>query len=1019
MNSYFKSRNYPMERINSQQGEPQSKMVVQCQKNDTNALENYSSWLQKRHEIHLKLNKKINRGSGDLLMNMGDEYNEVKEEKAGLEYTRIPQHFDKYRGNPKWWTLPPSLHDKCTCRPDRVKYFYQKTKEQKNEIPEIERIGLPYHIKSEKMLLPRTRNMYEMWQNLKFRKQKVEEVDDLLKNILPHKPVFENLIVLGNKIYPSKDSSQKTSVSVRTSSDFVKKVNTSVYDLSLRICLKINGVYLYENSPSVATSRKFYVLFECDVQSSPLHTKHITFENIGRVTLRIYWKEMKKFRLFRDFHKQINNESFCFDKNMLVLVPGQILNFPIWFQTTKVCTVMETWEISTVPKFWKDTVQVFFILQAQSHIENFMKRIRDIKANINHTVKRRIIKEILEEATEKTKYENYKTIRYSYYEPELFESLNFENGDVDRKPKYSYDKYIVEQLKNFYAEVRQEFHPKTWNMNIEDLKVVTRVKDLIEYAEERTRQYSQYRLTTIDQQQTEEVPADKSNKIPSNHQIKTKNRRASILKPPRESSIHAQDQFSHKETRYGTLMKLIAKLVAPSISPNAERLKYFHVYSILCSYFTLMSSYLYDIKPFFNQSNNFVHNTCQNCPRLIFEKFDDLQLVRTKRALCEDSKAQPKPAVLNNISTDDVQKIYMLYFKKTAQDFPKGVKKKAKAKKPVKEKKAKKTKKKKSDALSTTSSKTDLIDEKLTIANFDPYSEDNTMVNIKRFEGISSSTVVAMDENVSNYSSTTSGFLGSVEVQCFNMYVIIYSCLQDAVDAVVDCLESEKEHKVPHENLEQLRSCFSLFIEDETCPDVPPINPFSDPEDREYYERILRAHLNDLTGKYLVCGKTEPWSKPDRKDLVGDTTMSISIMQQKKQSLQVAKSASVFTLPRIQPVEITFSERSAQTLEDYISCDEQSLHKTTESEPPSELDEIAGTEAAEQFYFCDDSVDNYEIPVSTKLPNDSYDVVSPLNSQEEVASMKTDSKPKAPVSLLKEWIKKKCSVNDMEKNDEK
>lgn len=159
MSKYFKtSSNRTKERIpNDPFGPPSTQKCHHV--DETSALANYTTWLNQRHTVHHKLGVKLKRQSGELVMNVGDESNQVVEEKKALEYARIPQKFDKYRGNPEWWEFPPGLHDKCCYRRDKVTYFYKKTQVQKNEIPKIEKVGVPGLIKNEKMLFPRTRSV--------------------------------------------------------------------------------------------------------------------------------------------------------------------------------------------------------------------------------------------------------------------------------------------------------------------------------------------------------------------------------------------------------------------------------------------------------------------------------------------------------------------------------------------------------------------------------------------------------------------------------------------------------------------------------------------------------------------------------------------------------------------------------------------------------------------------------------------------------------------------------------------
>lgn len=823
-------------------------------------------------------------------------------------------------------------------------------------------------------------------------------MSSLLQNVEPHKPDFDKLVVIGKNMSLNLEETQTLETVSRTFSEVKNgRRKTSVYDSSLKCCLKINGVFFYAKSQSLSTSRKFHVIFEYDVQSLPLHTQYIVFENVGRVTIRIYWEKMEKFRLFRDITGSPNTDHFCFDKNMLILVPGQIVNFPIWFRTNKVCTVVETWEITTVPKFWEVPIRVFFVLQAQTHIENFMKRIKTLKSRIHQRVKKRIIKEILDDIMKKSKYQNYKTIDYVYYEPELFEAMNYDDSQPLRQPKYQYDQNIVEQLKKFYSEVRQSYHPKTWNLNVWDLQVLARVKDLIEYAEIRTSEFSQYRSLMATRS---EMMGERRSR--STLELKSK---------PRLSALEIEEQsdpFLLKETKYGQLLKLLWKMAPPSITWNTERLKYFQVYSIFNAYFTLIDLELSEIKKFSVKPLESTQKPWDNFERLIFEKFDETQMIRTKRSFQEDTAAQPKPEILRDISTTDVERMHQLYFTSSPSEFILGktankLDKNAKSKSKIDDTRMSKSK---ASQVPSNLSRTTLEEMGLVQLDFDPYEEVQPFVKEtglkKQLSLMSQQTLQKADEEIGD----------GKEINYFNMYVIIYTYLSTAVDVMVDTLESSKEYKVPHENIEQLKACFKLFIDEKDMEEEErPINTFTNPEDRDYFEKILKAHLNEVTGQYLICAKTEPVVAQHRP---------VSFWGEDKELLHISTVPSVFSLHKPEPQEVIYKELGMQTvptkevyeLETAVSYSSKDI-----CECPSEFKPCPSL-PSEMFYYSDDEVFLSQDKDCKRTDNIELSMKMTYTSSEELdtteGSKKFSSVPMASISLIKEWNKKKCSTNELD-----
>lgn len=240
---------------------------------------------------------------------------------------------------------------------------------------------------------------------------------------------------------------------------------------------------------------------------------------------------------------------------------------------------------------------------------------------------------------------------------------------------------------------------------------------------------------------------------------------------------------------------------------------------------------------------------------------------------------------------------------------------------------------------------------------------------------------------------------GENKIDTLNIYVVIYTHLSYAVDAMVDTLESAKEYREPHRNIEQLKDCFKLFIEEEsTETEDAPVNPFKIPEERNYFEKILEAHLNEVTGQYLICGKTEP----------------VAIQRQPTVSWggekELVHEPSVFTLYKPEPQEVCFGERGAQTLptSDVYETEMVSFSIKDICECPSEFRRFPQS-PSEHFYYSDDEVfEDVDMPEGRKTQGSSSD-----EAVVHEVSKKKQSMPRASMSLMKEWNKKKCSMDDL------
>lgn len=92
-----------------------------------------------------------------------------------------------------------------------------------------------------------------------------------------------------------------------------------------------------------------------------------------------------------------------------------------------------------------------------------------------------LVKEIIKDIIDTTKFEQSQLYTYMYTEKDLFESINMEKWGSANRPKYLYDKDIVTQLKKLYYTVRSNDDPLHWNYSITTLKEATRKRDVLDF----------------------------------------------------------------------------------------------------------------------------------------------------------------------------------------------------------------------------------------------------------------------------------------------------------------------------------------------------------------------------------------------------------------------------------------------------------------------------------------------------------------------------------------------------------
>ncbi|XP_050308530.1 MYCBP-associated protein-like [Anthonomus grandis grandis] len=659
---------------------------------------NWEIWMYRRRQMHNYLTRKLRRPPGDLLMNSGDTYRSVREEKLLLGYTKIETHFDKYRGNPEFWMLPVSL--KSQVPPYKgSEYFKVKSYEERNEVPDITYVGVPDVLMDEKDIVPRTREFNRCWQNSCYRRAKVQQVSEILNEIQPHKPDISNLVILGSatpeilntekeprvevtEIIRKSDSRQ---LSPRISRDVINEWSEeSEIDLivrSKRFCLKINGHEFTEFSDYAYRENRITVIFEHFTDSRLPCVQTVSFENNGQTALRLYWDKYEKLKIFREYTRSTEIfHPFKFDRNEIVLLPGEKRDFQILFQVNHPGNFIEHWQLTTRPEIWRDDFKLIILLKGFSFIRNFDSRLQNIRDKLDRMIRDTAVRGILNNVLKDGNYCTPINMKHSftYSEQEMFESANWIKSKTSNIFKYVYDVKTVGELKRFYEENRFPEDEKLWDFSVKKLREIARKRDLIAYFKNKVNQYETAR---VKREALQANTLDSShNKATNSKQDKDVQKKSS--KGQKEVAVESNIQLV-EESYYNKLTTILDKLQRPCIYENKQRKKYTYCYVILKTYFCQMFDRLDSLSNMienvddgasvgeqtvastFKAINDNIYNKPLISDRLTFEIFDESYVLKTKRLPASSHvPAKPKSLLLRSIPHSDVKKVYKAYFQK-------------------------------------------------------------------------------------------------------------------------------------------------------------------------------------------------------------------------------------------------------------------------------------------------------------------------------------------------------------------
>lgn len=210
--------------------------------------------------------------------------------------------------------------------------------------------------------------------------------------------------------------------------------------------------------------------------------------------------------------------------------------------------------------------------------------------------------------------------------------------------------------------------------------------------------------------------------------------------------------------------------------------------------------------------------------------------------------------------------------------------------------------------------------------NFDPYCDDEFHIEISQ---VSANLENSRFDSVSERLSLPS---------YYDMYLIVYSYLSKAVDAMVDTLETLKDNTLSSQDFTRLINCNVVSKPEYKSTSIQE-------ENDEYYQLLIDMNLNNKNVQnYLIRGSV---ISPDDKgaDFV-------------ENSFEVAREITEYLIAAI-PISSDYSTHSIAAQTSFESYDEfQDILDVSETKdlpiqdvPPQEQTYEKDKDSLEQFYF--------------------------------------------------------------------
>ncbi|GJQ71127.1 putative anterograde trans-synaptic signaling [Trypoxylus dichotomus] len=757
--------------------------------------------MEERKRSNRNLAKALDRHTEQLVTNYTEDIRTINEEKSVIENTNIIYPHDRYRGNPSFWRVPQTLR-KQPCQPD---YFSVMTSAQKCEIPTMEYVKVPNAIRHEKNAITAGyRNSKMVWDKSNYRKKRIKELKEQIEIVEPFKPDLDNLFIKGisitstNKEYFERVPSDLGNISdVSTSGHVI--LPTDIH--SDEDYLMVDNVRLCNHLDSDVN---VYLNFEYNTSSKQVLIKAVKLMNGTSYALRYSFIRKKKFNLFRDIVQDKEEEVFFYNKRESVLLPNQCSKFPITIKTDFPCTYKLQLILQTRPNLWKYSLIINLMAIATDH--DLSDKCASIKQHMeseaNKLIARDLVQDMLTDIHLKEDKDKPATF-YIYDKPTLFQVMNQKFTPVTKRPKYIYKKDIVEELENFYLKVRLPDAPASWDLNIENLREMTK-----------KRQDINYRKTFIEELINIKKPPDekKNANLKSTSALKQRSFLASKSTLTKSKSVISR-QEEHKtfaENLTEELEAILLKLQQFTMWFNENRTLYESCYTVICTAFDTILEEIQRIETDLNirkvdkYPEHFDYNSHVFEGR-VEEIHHDLpgQAPRIKEDFIADAK--PVAECLKDIPLDNSKARYNVYY--GIEENTTESKEKGKTKKGNKEKPNKKDTKEKKGKDKDTGRKTKSQEKLVTKAEVpDVNLKENPEFNIDAKPPVpevpSKISLKQSQSSEDDSSDVTSGLL--LKEYKRSLYDVFYHHILEAAVKLADIIELHKHEEIRMENIKRM-----------------------------------------------------------------------------------------------------------------------------------------------------------------------------------------------------------------------
>eukprot|EP01137_Pigoraptor_chileana_P013405 Opistho-2@4664 len=310
---------------------------------DEHALETYrkqvASWRRQQNRIA----GAVGRDPGKLMMNQGEEFRSMLEEKALLD--RAITLLEK--GSADFWRTSTVVGDELTG------ILSTLTRTERGEPPELEWLGKPGVVHFELGMEPSSSTSHP-WKDSKYLSQRKRQLRKIVESLNPLQPDLRGLEVVG--LAPILEELRRINAArIQATHDASLRAGADLDEESNKGESRAPGPHAHHrkgSQPSVKPGPRVSfnasrLAFECMAGMS--ETRPLVVVNDGTCAIHYSWARVRQECEFGRRTIEDGRQRFYFDANDGIILPGSTKSIPFVFKSERPGIFSETWRLTPSP----------------------------------------------------------------------------------------------------------------------------------------------------------------------------------------------------------------------------------------------------------------------------------------------------------------------------------------------------------------------------------------------------------------------------------------------------------------------------------------------------------------------------------------------------------------------------------------------------------------------------------------------------------------------------------------------